>query len=358
MRRILSALALVLLLLTGAPHARAQSDPDVVTPADIALVSPIHIVHGDRKLIAGLSLNLLYGQTWRMYGLEIGAVNHELDAQVGLQLGLVNVVEGDQAILQIGALVNVVGRSANGIQLSGLWNHAQHGCRGLCLSGLGNTTDHAVVPLAGDWSGPGEAESGGLMLSMIGNFLGGHFVGMMISTMNFGAFVGGAQIGVWNTALLGMDGVQIGVANINGSLLTDRREYGNMVETRTQFYRNAHDHALLVSLFNASQRFTGVAIGLINMASSQAEGVQLGGFNFSDTIDSGVHPFLTQLGAVNGAQDMAGVQLGVVNWARDVDGVQIGALNIARKLRGVQIGGIHIAYESPIPFLVGVNVGW
>jgi hypothetical protein len=348
------------LILSAAPAlAQSSSEPDVVTPFDIALVSPVHIFHGDRKLIAGLSINVIYGQTWRMIGLELGLVNHEMDLSVGLQLGAVNVVEGDAASIQIGGLANIVGRSASGMQLTFGWNHAQHGCRGICIAGLGNSTEHAVIPLNGGWDGPGDFEGGGLMVSGVGNFLGGRFTGLMISSVNFGAHVGGAQISLWNTALLGMTGIQIGLINLNGSLLTDRSESGGWVTSTTQYYRDAHDRGLLISgLMNVSQRFTGVAISVGNIASSQAEGLQLGAFNFSDTIDSGVHPPLFQIGGINGASDMSGLQFGAINWARDVDGVQIGVLNIARRLRGIQLGGIHIAYQSPIPFLVGANVGW
>src|SRR5262245_22048597 len=86
-RRVLRALsffALLLSLFTPSGASAQSNDPDVVTPIELALFSPVHIFHGDRKLIAGLSVNIIYGQTWRQYGLEVGVVNYELDAQVGI----------------------------------------------------------------------------------------------------------------------------------------------------------------------------------------------------------------------------------------------------------------------------------
>ena len=84
----------------------------------------------------------------------------------------------------------------------------------------------------------------------------------------------------------------------------------------------------------------GLQIGGVGARAIYFEGVQI----------SGIHCYSYHF---KGAQVCIGV-----NGAKTCRGLQIGLINSCGVLKGIQIGVVNIAYKSPIPFMIGVNVGW
>jgi hypothetical protein len=337
MHRAALGTSCLLLCASLARPARAQDTVEYSwRPFDIALVTPVNIFHPEHKLIGGLSVNILYGCTDLMYGLEIGAVvNRELDGAGGVQLA---------------GVLNLVGGDFWGLQVAGATNWGEGACGVLCIAGLFNRHESlAGVQLAPLVNYVDDGGGGGLQLSPVNwsygdlsgavlgayNYNEGRFAGLAIGAGNtaFGEFAGIQIAAILNGVIAEGKGLQIAMANVNQSWTDQEYDY-------TYFYR--FTGFSLGAVFNLAYDHSGVQLaGGANIAQNDLDGVQLGGM-------------------INLALGTAtGLQLGGANLAGNVSGVQFGAINISfGELHGVQIGALNIAVDAPIPFMVLVNPGW
>lgn len=136
MARFISLLGIAilsLLLLNG--NARAQKN----RPIQLALLTPVQIFPEEDPVV-GLRLNLLYGRSVSVKGLDWGLVNHTTTGITkGWQAGLVGLVNSDFLGFQDNA-INVVKGSCEGLQF-GPVNYAKdmHGLQ-LGLVNFAETT--------------------------------------------------------------------------------------------------------------------------------------------------------------------------------------------------------------------------
>ncbi|MFO0757895.1 MAG: hypothetical protein U0359_15470 [Byssovorax sp.] len=149
-------------------------------------------------------------------------------------------------------------------------------------------------------------------------------------------YLEGLQLGLINSTLHDMTGVQLGVASVNeGS--TNGLQLGGVFS-----YADGPLRGLQLSgVFGwATAPIVGAQIaGVANQTKAGVRGLQLSGaFNIvrgEQRVD-GVQIGGVNLGRVNG------LQLGGLNVSEEVRGLQIGLINVARKIDGLQIGLINI----------------
>jgi hypothetical protein len=351
--------ALVALLAAGtAVPASAQeaSDEYSYRPFELALFSPVHIFHPENKIVAGLSLVLLYGNTNSVYGIELGAgVNWEDEDMIGLQVGSINIVDDDALILQFGALWNWVGDWCGGlcygtflnrhgrlagIQLSPILNLVEQDGGGLQVGSMNWTkgTFYGLQISPFNWNGGVRGVSLGLGTWNEGSGVAGlqiHMVNFVLGTFD------GIQIGpIMNTATLDTNGLQLGLVNLNQFWSQSVGSCGydcEIVENTTYFNTTT---GVQLGGGNVAWDFVGLRVGALNLALHDADSAELGAvLNWTDGVQTGV-------------------QLGAVNYAAEVHGVQVGAINVCGRLKGLQLGALNIAYDSPLPFMVVANAGW
>ena len=300
-------------------------------PIEFSLFPPVNIFHAKHKVIAGLSLNIAYGLTTSVYGLEFGVIyNREIENFGGVQIaGGLNRVDGNVVGIQISGVLNRVNGKMVGFQVSGGLNSStkKHGntCIGICAAGFVN--DHRSVyglQIAGFANG---IYKGGFALQAT--------AGVNYVTRKAAAI----QLGLINMVQHNLDGIQIGLMNINNHHSYRIGSRGPYDVYRVTRYSGL-TRGLQISAGNIALAVKGVQIAFAcNLTMKSMDGVQLGGvFNYGGTF--------------------SGVQLGAFNIAKDVKGIQIGAVNIARKLTGIQIGFVNIAYKNALPFMVGINAGF
>jgi len=205
---------------------------------------------------SAISFNLLAGYTGGVNGFELG--------------GLVNIVRRDVKGLQVGGLANIVGRSTLGVQVGGLFNVNLGHFKGLQLSGLMNFQRDTLT---------------GTQIGGLCNYLEGKMQGVQVG-------------GLTNITTGHADGWQVGgLANI-AFLDVSQAQIGG--------------------LFNFGRHVYGIQIaGLINIASGNVNGLQIGGL-------------------VNYAKSVVGLQLGTFNISREIEsGVPVGFFSYVHK------GGLH-----------------
>jgi hypothetical protein len=125
----------VLLVLAASWCGALAEEAVPVSPVMLSLFTPVQVPSSDYD-VAGLRINLLYGQCQNLYGVDVGLVNHATGREIGLAVGLVNISEKGFTGLEVG-LVNVAERVAalqigiynggddvSGLQI-GLINHAR-----------------------------------------------------------------------------------------------------------------------------------------------------------------------------------------------------------------------------------------
>jgi len=180
------------------------------TPIQGALFAPVQIFSEDTD-VYGLKVNLLYGRTASMYGIDVGLVGYvgslngiqvdgfwsEVQDINGIQLGG---LPGNRAVnvngLEVG-VANIVEGRVNGIQLAPVMNEADD-LVGMQFAGISNKSQKVlgiqIAPLVND------AES---------------LTGMQVGIMNFAPRATGLQIGALINKSDSVAGLQIGLLNIN-----------------------------------------------------------------------------------------------------------------------------------------------
>lgn len=209
---------------------------------------------GSQQLTKGLnvnsfSLNILAGYSKGVSGFEIG--------------GLANITESNVKGGQVAGLANVVNGQINGLQLAGIFNYTFNKVSGVQISGVGNVSNHDVE---------------GLQLAGVSN-------------NNKGAVNGVQLSGVLNTNLRKITGLQLaGIANIQVDQITGCQIsgiYGLASDVKGVQFSGIMSHTThdvsgvqVSSLLNKARKLNGLQFGLVNIADTIENGVQVGLFNF------------------------------------------------------------------------------
>ena len=267
--------------------------PRSVRPFDIALVTPVNIFHPPNKVIAGLSINALYGRNPRVYGLEVGALINRTDEAVGG--------------IQVAGLMNWNTGVVRGLSIAGVVNAGKNGeCRALCIAAGANIHERI----------------GGAQLSLT----------------NVAGSGRGLMIGMLNHVRTDYGGLQIGLFNWNNYLYTERRIDSTTVEVTTYHWKGKNK-ALQLGMQNIAHALAGAQIGAFNTVRKEIRGGQVfGAWNHA-------------------GKELHGFQLGAINSGGEVHGVQLGVINITRRLHGLQVGALNIATKNRVPFMIGALYG-
>ncbi|MBE2245979.1 MAG: hypothetical protein IAE67_01880 [Candidatus Competibacteraceae bacterium] len=260
------------------------------------------------------SLNLVYGRTGGVQGVEMGFINQTLGRVNGWQTGAVNIVNGKFNGVQVGVLMNVNKSNTNGLQLSGLWTHNQGNFSGFQFSWFGNTTwgDVYGAQLSHLWNhsnkslygiqfalGPNTAKhhAYGIQFSATMNYAGYNHKGIQFAFL--ANYVGGRsqgfQISPLNIALKGA-GNQIGVINYTDSAT---RFQGGLINIARR------SGAFQIGLINYSGDNTVAPIGLVNIVKKGYNKLEIwggelqsfnialktGGRNVYSILNVGINPF-------------------------------------------------------------------
>ena len=152
MRKLWPFVAIALVLTLGTQIVSAEDTP--MTPVMISLWTPAQ-APAENYDVKGLRIDLFYGRCQKLYGLDLGLVNHTVKEEVGLAFGLVNYDESKFTGLHIGG-VNIGARVSalqvgfyneaddmSGVQI-GLINHTRM-MRGVQI-GLINVIENNDIP--------------------------------------------------------------------------------------------------------------------------------------------------------------------------------------------------------------------
>jgi len=201
------------------------------------------------KLSNNVSVNLLWGTSGGVEGLEVGGIANTVVGDVqGIQAaGLINVVTQDVTGTQFAGLGNVVAGHAQGVQLAGLFNRSGS-ADAIQIAGLFNNSsdDFSGVQFAPLFNRSG-GDARALQMSFFLNASKGVTKTQISGLMNVGGDVSFAQIGPFLNVAKSVKGVQIGLINVADTvsgvpigLLNIVRKGYNRVELSTSevFYGN------------------------------------------------------------------------------------------------------------------------
>ena len=181
--KIMIKLILASLILFGTLNAHAVT----FSPLGVSLFHPFQFP-GDDFTITGARINLIYGATHSVYGLDVGVVNETRQTMGGIQVGAVNLNQGqtDAIGFQAAGLANINSNKANiyGVQCAAVnYNKAESFILGIGAAVVNYTPFTKIV-------------------------------GAQVGAYNTAGTVYGFQIGVINTAQ-DLHGIQIGLLNFN-----------------------------------------------------------------------------------------------------------------------------------------------
>jgi hypothetical protein len=237
------------LVLQSALYLNRQVKTNRVIPIQVSFLPGM----GSQQLTKGLnvncfSLNILAGYSKGVSGFEIGS--------------LANITGGNVKGAQVGGVANIVNGQINGLQLAGVFNYTSNQVGGAQISGVGNISNDNVE---------------GLQLAGVSN--------------NNKGKINGAQVsGVLNTNLQEVSGLQLaGVVNIQADKITGCQLSGiygiasdvKGVQLSGVMSQATHDVSgvQISSVLNKAKKLNGLQLGLVNIADSIGNGVQVGLFN-------------------------------------------------------------------------------
>ncbi len=196
------------------------------TPLEINLASPLQVPWYVRD-VWGIRLNLIYGRSQNVYGIDVGLVGLNNADMAGVEIEGFNWIGGSQYGLGVGAIGNVVMKHAYGLQIGGIINRFVDESAGVALGLLDFTIGYTGVQIGAlTWDA---ANMEGLQLGVANvarkdlsgaqvgavNYVNGNMTGAQVGVINtVGGIASGVQIGAFNAAQ-NLTGVQIGILNIN-----------------------------------------------------------------------------------------------------------------------------------------------
>lgn len=156
----------------GAAALEAESPYGYWTPLQLSLANPVQVAP-DTWSVAGLRINLIWGENFNLAGIDAG---------------LANGLNGFGAGLQAGGVWNFVAGDFHGIQFSGLVNYTAGSVFGLQAAGIANAAGR-----------------------------GDPLRGLQVSLLNYAGDLYGGQIGLYNTSATSV-GIQLGLVNTTKEL--------------------------------------------------------------------------------------------------------------------------------------------
>ena len=285
----------------------SQTEPDEITSVaeltgeileDImhigTLLTFIPTLDETKAVIDNLSVKL-FGETYRIQGVDIG---------------LLNLVTEDVRGTQVAGVGNVVGNEVHGAQVGGVFSITEGDVQGAQVSGVLNITN-------GDVRG---GQAAGVLNIAEGDVKGGQGAGVFNIAGGSVQWFQGA--GVFNIADSGQMGFQgAGVFNILGDDVRGFQGAGvfNIAEGAVHGFQ---------------------AGGVFNIAEGQVNGFQ--GSGVANIAGDGINGFQAT-GVVNVGETINGGQIGLINVGGAVHGVQVGLINISKAMYGFPIGLINIS---------------
>ncbi|PJZ62844.1 LA_2272/LA_2273 family lipoprotein [Leptospira adleri] len=373
----------------------------------LSLYSPLQFFTYETP-INGVRLNLFYGKSVSIFGLDLGLFNLASEVR-GVEIGAFNLIRKDFGGVQIG-LFNSLVEDFYGMQIGALGHYNRKSLYGFSISPIAVTKGNVYgmqiglllnsgqnFPLPQFSFGFNIANFSAGQIGGIGNYASNNVKGAQISTgFNYAkGNVYGQIAGIFNYAEGNVVPGQISLF-FNRALYTPFQLslFGNhaVEESDIQlaglfnivardirsapFGRGADPYAQVSLVFNLSRKtyfqasafnidrgHNYVQIGGINFArdghfqagginiSVGMQGVQTGPINFADD-GAG-----TQIGMVNISNRFEGVSVGAWNLSHSFKGLSVGIFNFAEYLTGAQVGLINIHLRGKIPVMVGVNAG-
>lgn len=207
-----SSLVVLSLAIAGAASARDlySSEDHPVTFVELGIATPIQLPLSNWS-VNGLRWNLIYGESFDLYGLDLGLVGYNLGKMVGLQLmAAADWVDSDMEGVQFGGIANVVCGNAAGLQLGGVVNYTRGDFAGAQIAPVNfNGTFYGFQAGVFNYD---KGISWGLQLGLA-NADVNEFHGWAVGAVNYAERMHGLQLGVINLAAESGRGVQIGVFN-------------------------------------------------------------------------------------------------------------------------------------------------
>lgn len=210
----------------GAACARDlySSEDHPGTPIEVCFADPLSLPQSNWN-VYGLRLNLLFGQSFAVYGLDLGLAGRCRNKFVGLAAQTFNWIENDMTGAQFGGLANVVNGNACGLQLGGAANCNHGGFTGLQAAFVNYD---------------------------------GAYVGAQLGALNWNKSVSvGAQFAIANIDVNEFHGFSLGAINYTGKLVGAQMGVVNVVSETA--------HGVQLGLFNATPALQGLQIGLLNV---------------------------------------------------------------------------------------------
>jgi hypothetical protein len=326
----------------------------------MVLLSVLLPVHGTKAQSLDIALaghGLSVGNSKRITGVRLNAVDRHVEEINGLNLTLWNPGQSPDAVFN-GIALGLIGTKAqriNGIALSGIGVNASDHLRGFAAGtlgvGSGKLTGVAVglimvdvkehfrgINVSGFWTGSPE-QFDGLALSLgaatarnvrgatVGGIMAGgdqSLTGVALSPGGvYSARFRGVAVGGLGAGFEDMNGIALSLGGIGGEGL---------------------DGILLARLgLGAVDKIRGIAIGSLLAFAPEVTGLMVGGLNglYIDRID--LEDFL-HFNMVN--ERFTGLSIGLVNYSARLKGVQLGLVNYAgnnpRWLRLLPLVNLHL----------------
>jgi hypothetical protein len=323
----------------------------------LSILLPVHGTKAQSLDIALAGYGLSVGNSKRITGVRLNAVDRHVEEINGLNVTLWNPGENPDAVFN-GIALGLIGTKAqriNGIALSGIGVNASDQLKGLAAGtlgvGAGDLTGVAVglimvdvkerfrgINVSGFWTGNSERFDG-LALSLgaatartvrgatVGGIMAGggqSLTGVALSAGGaFSARFRGVAVGGLGAGFEDMNGITVSLGGIGGERL---------------------DGILLAGLgLGAARKIRGIAIGSLVAFAPEVTGLMFGGLNglYIDRID--LEDFL-HFNVVN--ERFTGLSIGLVNYTARLKGVQLGLVNYAgnnpRWLRLLPLVNIHL----------------
>ncbi|MDH3216346.1 MAG: hypothetical protein OEN01_08645 [Candidatus Krumholzibacteria bacterium] len=351
---------MVRLLRRPLPGASSDSELATIKPLIVLLVFlllPCHSAQAQSLDVTVAGYGLSIGNSQRVTGIRINAVDRHVEEVNGLNLTFWNPGKNSDAVYN-GITLGLIGtksRRINGVALSGIGVTGREHVRGIAAGtlgvGAGNLTGVAVglimvdvkerfrgINISGFWTGNSKQLDGltlcpgGAMAQHIrGATIGGVAAGADSSLTGLGLSIGG----VYSAHLRGVAvaGLGVGAEDMNGIALA----LGGIGGKRL-------DGIMLAGLgLGATERISGVAFGGVVIFAPEVNGFAAGALNglYIDRIN--LEDFL-HFKMAN--QRFTGLSIGLVNYTARLKGVQLGLLNFAgnnpRWLRLLPLVNVHL----------------
>lgn len=214
MKKLLVACSLALVANGVIAAEAAEPEKHYVTPIEIDFpASPLQVpctVPYSAWRVWGVRLDLVYGRSQYVYGMDAGVAGMLYGEMFGIQGTALNWVNDDMYGIQAGALGNLVRGDVAGIQLGGFLNNDYGAVAGvqaaLCnFDGVFYGLQAGVLNWVGGMSYGVQAG--------VANVDSNEFLGISCGLVNIVSRAHGLQVGFVNEIEEAGDGVQIGVFN-------------------------------------------------------------------------------------------------------------------------------------------------